>query len=75
MSFEPLSGIRVVDLTSSLAGPTCTQILAALRADVVKVEHPGHGRRSATPNSFVKSRRVGARPAVSCRNSTRRCQH
>jgi len=35
---RPLVGTSVVDVTSSLAGPTATQLLAALGADVVKVE-------------------------------------
>jgi crotonobetainyl-CoA:carnitine CoA-transferase CaiB-like acyl-CoA transferase len=35
---RPLAGVRVVDVTSSLAGPTSTQLLAALGAEVVKVE-------------------------------------
>jgi crotonobetainyl-CoA:carnitine CoA-transferase CaiB-like acyl-CoA transferase len=35
---RPLAGARVVDVTSSLAGPTATQLLAALGAEVVKVE-------------------------------------
>jgi crotonobetainyl-CoA:carnitine CoA-transferase CaiB-like acyl-CoA transferase len=43
MPFLPLDGVRVVDVTTSIAGPYCAEILAGLGADVVKVERPDTG--------------------------------
>lgn len=40
---RPLEGIKVVEVAQNLAGPICAEILAALGADVVKVERPEGG--------------------------------
>ena len=66
---QPLSGIRVLDLTQFLSGPYATQILADLGADIVKLEPPQGDPIRVVPPHFIGEDSV----YFLCINRNKRC--
>ena len=51
---QPLSEIKVIDVTSALSGPYCTMLLGDLGAEVIKIEEPQTGDMLRGSGPFIK---------------------
>lgn len=69
---KAFSGIRVLDFSQVLAGPFCTQQLALLGADVIKIEEPGAGDQSRAIMADNDIGQIGMSPYFLAMNANKR---
>ncbi len=69
---KAFAGIRVLDFSQVLAGPFCTQQLALLGADVIKIEEPGLGDQSRGIMADNEIGRLGFSPYFLAMNANKR---
>lgn len=62
---KPLSGVKVIELGTLIAGPFASRICGEFGADVIKIESPDGGDPCANGASCTKARRCGG----SCRRA------
>ena len=69
---KAFKGVRVLDFSQVLAGPFCTQQLALLGADVIKIEEPGAGDQSRGIMADNDIGRIGMSPYFLAMNANKR---
>ncbi len=69
---KAFAGIRVLDFSQVLAGPSCTQQLALLGADVIKIEEPTAGDQSRSIMADNDIGRIGMSPYFLSMNANKR---